>query len=559
MGGIGKTTLARAVFNDKAAVKDFNPRVRVCFSNHSDVLRILNAILVSVILSPCDLNDLNIVVNKLREAITGKKFLLVLDDVWIENCSFWETLKSLFMVGAHGSRIMVTTRLEEVASKINPSSCYKLKLLSNDDCWSLFERHAFEFRDIVVDRNIELLCQKVVQKCEGSPLTAKTLGGILRYKPRNRWLDILNSKIWDLPDKNEIHAVLKLSYYHLPSHLKRCFAYCAIFPKDYVFGEEELIFLWIAEGLIQQSQENIQLEDIGSEYFLGLLSRSIFQQSSSNGSKYVMHDLIHDMAEWIFGDMNFRLEDGLWDHTQSRSLKKVLHISYTSASYATKNKFQVLQEVERVKHLRTFLPLSTTHPGFDFHYVTGTVFSDLLPKFKKLRVLSLQGYYVTELLDSIGHLKHLRNLNLSGTNIRSLPESISFLFNLQILNLRYCSHLIKLPSKMGSLINLRYLDITGVKLNEMPSGIKELTYLRKLSNFIVGKGIGLDVQELKYLKFLRGELCISTLDNVRDCSPKDTILIDKESLKELLLEWKSKFEDSRKKAVKKEEKILDML
>lgn len=76
-----------------------------------------------------------------------------------------------------------------------------------------------------------------------------TLGGLLRCKQRDgEWQDILNSSIWELSDDCEIPAVLKLSYHHLPSHVKRCFVYCAIFPKDYEFEEKEVVLLWIAEG-----------------------------------------------------------------------------------------------------------------------------------------------------------------------------------------------------------------------------------------------------------------------------------------------------------------------
>ncbi|XP_031257647.1 putative disease resistance RPP13-like protein 1 [Pistacia vera] len=296
MGGIGKTTLAREVYNDDKLIEVFNPRAWTCVSDDFDVLRISKAILESMTSSSCSLQNLNEVQVQLKNKVTGKKFFLVLDDVWSRDYGLWETLKSPFMAGEPGSRIIVTTRSVDVALTMGQSEYYKLKLLSNDDCWGIFEKHVSGSAVVVSGQNLNSIRDKVVEKCRGLPLVARTLGGLLRSKQRyDEWEDILTSKLWDLPEENDILSVLRLSYHHLPSHLKRCFAYCAIFPKDYEFIDEELILLWMAEGLIQQSK-NKHLEDLGREYFRDLLSRSIFQRSSINGSKYIMHDLVNDLA-----------------------------------------------------------------------------------------------------------------------------------------------------------------------------------------------------------------------------------------------------------------------
>lgn len=219
--------------------------------------------------------------------------------------------------------------------------------------------------------------------------SAEALGGFLRCKQRDdEWEEIFNSKIWYLSEDIDILPVLRLSYHHLPSHLKRCFAYCAIFPKDYEFEEKELIFLWIAEGLIQQSNGHKQMEDLGAEYFRNLLSRSIFQPSSNYSSKFVMHDLVNDLAQLISGEMSFRLEDEKVTNEKSRRFGRARHSSYICGHYDGQNKFEVFHKVE---HLRTFLPVFLYDtPRLPKHYITDTVLSNLLPKFKKLRVLSLK-------------------------------------------------------------------------------------------------------------------------------------------------------------------------
>lgn len=220
-------------------------------------MRITKSILESITFSPNSLKDLNQIQVQLREAVAGKRFLIVLDDVWSKNYSLWNTLKSPFRAGASGSKILVTTRSTNVALTVGTTEYYNLKLLSDDDCWSVFVKHAFEKRDVGLHRHMGSIRKKVVQKCRGLPLAAETLGGLLRCKQSDdEWDEILNSKIWYLSEESNILPVLRLSYHHLPSHLKRCFAYCAIFPKDYEFEEMELVYLWIAEGLIQQSNSS---------------------------------------------------------------------------------------------------------------------------------------------------------------------------------------------------------------------------------------------------------------------------------------------------------------
>ncbi|KAL5736080.1 hypothetical protein ACOSQ2_030868 [Xanthoceras sorbifolium] len=557
MEGIGKTTLARKVYNDEA-VKNFNIKAWVCVSDDFDVLRISKAILESITGRPCDLKDLNAVQVQLKHRVAGKKFLLVLDDVWSDNYSYWEILRSPFMAGARGSSIIVTTRLTKVALTINPSAFYALQLLSHDDCWSLFVSHAFGCKDIATYSNVDLIRHKVVEKCKGLPLAAKTLGGLLRSKQReDEWLDMLNSRLWELSDESEIPAALKLSYHHLPSHLKRCFAYCAVFSKNYEFKEEEVVLLWMAEGLIQQSTKNKQPEKLGSNYFHDLLSRSIFQQSSNNVTKYIMHDLVHELAQWVYGEIVLSLDYASGGHKQPRELGKVRHFSYTADHFDGKNKFEVLREATG---LRTFLAIVQ-----DENYtrcLSNIVLSDLLPKLKRLRALSLETYYITELPNSIEGGRHMQYLNLSCTMIKSLPESVSSLYNLQVLMLRKCFCLVKLPSDFGNLINLRHLDIRGANLvKEMPLRMKELKFLQKLFNFIVGKGIGSELKDLKSLKFLRGKLYISRLNNMIDFGgPRDLLLRDNRDLKELLLEWESQFDDYwSEEGAEKEKNVLDML
>ncbi|KAL7233912.1 hypothetical protein ACSBR1_017505 [Camellia fascicularis] len=552
MGGIGKTTLAQLVYNDETVQKHFHLKAWVCVSDEFDIMRITKAILESVTSRTFSFNNLDQVQVELKQALAGKKFLIVLDDVWNKKYSDWNVLKKPFNEGAQGSKVVVTTRDREVAGMMTTVELHDVKILSKEDCWSLFAQHAFANTSIDANPKLVSISKEIVEKCKGLPLAARTLGGLLRSKVRDEeWEDVLHSKIWDLPQESDILPALRLSYHHLPSHLKQCFAYCSIIPNDYEFEEEELVLLWMAEGFIQKQRKK-QMEDVGGEYFRELLSRSFFQPSST--SKFVMHDLINDLAQVVARDTCLRLDDKFKDQEQYRNLKKVRHSSHMQNYYEGMKKFDIF---EKAMHLRTFLPYNTRN--YVNCYLASNVPLNLLPKLRRLRVLNMSRYDITEVPNSVGDLKHLRYLNLSHTSIEELPESLSSLYNLQTLMLRECTKLKKLPTDLGSLIDLHHLDTTNAhSLKEMPLGIGKLASLQTLSNFIVTKNNGHQLRELGNLIYLRGKLFLSGLQNVVvPLDAREANLNDKKGLDVLSMEWSVNLDNSQDGRVETE--VLDML
>jgi hypothetical protein len=412
MGGIGKTTLAQLLFNDKEVQGLFDLKSWACVSEDFDAERVTKTILQSLSSENCDGKDQNWLQVKLKEKLEGKKFLVVLDDLWNEKYHDWTILRAPFLTGALGSTIIITTRNEGVSSTTGTVPAYPLHVLSNDACLSLFTQHALGASDFSAHPNLQDIGEEIVKRCKGLPLAAKTLGGLLRTKrDRDGWKGVLESKIWNIQEeKNEIVPALMLSYHHLPSHLKRCFAYCSILPKDYEFQEQQLVLLWMAEGLIQQQEGDEQVEDLGSQYFCDLLSRSFFQQSSTKKSRFVMHDLINDLAQWVAKDICFRMEDRIKGINKEKFSKKVRHVSYLGDYFDGPKKFEVFSELTC---LRTFMPLML--PQLGSCYLTHNVPLPIVAKIKCLRVLSFNGYCIYELPDSIGDLKHLRYLDLSYT------------------------------------------------------------------------------------------------------------------------------------------------
>ncbi|XP_044473194.1 putative disease resistance RPP13-like protein 1 [Mangifera indica] len=312
MGGIGKTRLVQEVYNDKA-LEGFNIRAWVDVSYGPDIQHICKQLLQQIILSSDGFHELEEILIALGNAVMGKKFLFVLDDVRIKGHSDWELLRTTFEAGAAGSKIIVTTCIVDVLGTILPSKCYNLNLLTKDACWAIFEEHAFEIGGINPQRTSPLIREKVVEKIQGLPLAASTLGSMLRSKHQNEWESILNDKTFDFLFESEIIRVLETTYFDLHSDLKACFAYCAILPKDYEFEEKELVLLWAADGLILlPSTRQITLKNWGAEFFSALLQRSIFQPSSSNASKFRMHGFFNSLARRILGKRSFKLgEDSI--------------------------------------------------------------------------------------------------------------------------------------------------------------------------------------------------------------------------------------------------------
>ncbi|KAL5540480.1 hypothetical protein UlMin_043074 [Ulmus minor] len=424
-------------------------------------------------------------------------------------------------------------------------STYSLKILFDEDCLRLFARHALGREDFASHSDLAKIGGEIVKKCKGLPLVAKALGGVLRStREVLQWERIVKSEIWDLTDEeSNILPALRLSYHYLPSHLKRCFAYCSIFPKDFMFDKEELILLWMAENLLGHPQKNKRIEDVGDEYFKDLLSRSFFQKSDE--SSFVMHDLMVDLATFVSGKFCVQLER----ENPNEFVTMARHLGYSREFHDSYEKFNCVFEAS---HLRTFYGVGSNK----YYYVSKEVVPSLFFKMKCLRVLSLQGYRnISQLPDSMGKLKHLRYLDLSFTPIRRLPESICLLFNLQTLKLWDCHDLVRLPKDMRRLINLRYLCFSGRSLVEMPIQISKLKNLQKLDTFVVGKDDGTNIAELKELPNLRGALGVKNLQNVKKAEDAlQAKLMDKKNLEELELAWGAKTDDS-----KHERNILDKL
>jgi hypothetical protein len=302
IGGLGKTTLAQLVFKDEEINKHFEQKLWVCVSDNYDEKIIVEKILeCATKKKPAENLQMNTLANDLHKEVNGKKYLLVLDDVWNEDLEKWRKLKDLLMGGARGSRILVTTRSIKVAQITQTVQPHLLKGLDEQQAWSLFQKMAFvEGEEPKNIASFVEIGKEILKKCAGIPLAIRTLGNLLYFEKFGRdWLSFKDDELSKIPqNEGDILPTLKLSYDHLPSHLKQCFAYCSLFPKDYEIDKSSLIQMWMAQGFITSCDKNPA--DVGHEYFMDLLWRSFFQEVKEDDfgsiSQFKIHDLMHDIA-----------------------------------------------------------------------------------------------------------------------------------------------------------------------------------------------------------------------------------------------------------------------
>ncbi|TYH81791.1 hypothetical protein ES332_D02G010000v1 [Gossypium tomentosum] len=335
-----------------------------------------------------------------------------------------------------GNKVIVTTRIEDVALKVEtlPNQRHQPGKLKDEECWSIIKEKACG--DSPISPSLVLIGEEIAKQCHGMPLAAKVIGGTMRKIERSRgaWLKIQKSDVWD-----SVYSVLRLSFDHLSSPcLKKCFAYCAMFPKDFCFRKEQLIQLWMAEGFLGASKE---MMDTGNRYFHELLSNSLFQDVGKDRCGNIltckMHDLVHDLALSVS-----KFETLIFQENSSSSIDEVSHIRHLSIGYDGES-----------------LPIILTAVAPKLHSLFSEidVFKKLSRTFTSLRVLKFSGAdYILELPASLSELKHLRYMDISKTSIKVLPQSITKLYMLQTLRFMGCRE-IAFPDGLRNLISVKHI------------------------------------------------------------------------------------------------------
>ncbi|KAF8019755.1 hypothetical protein BT93_G0444 [Corymbia citriodora subsp. variegata] len=454
MGGSGKTTLIKQVFDDPAVKKHFTICAWVTLSPSSrteEVLRdmlqqIASSIMESVPSGTDALSSdlLKLMVKSLLQR-RRSRYLIILDDVW--RVDDWDAVKYAFPNNKNGSRIMMTTRDAKIAS----SSCkefagevYYMKPLCAEQSWKLFCMKTFKGDSC--PSNLKEICECILQKCEGLPLAIVAISGILATKDNDKideW-HLVHQSIRSEIDGNDrlknLKKVLSLSFNVLPYHLKPCFLHLSVFPRDQQIEHMRLIRLWVAEGLVE-TKEGKTLEEVAEEYLKDLLSRSLIQAAelTSDGrfKMYRVHDLLWEISSTKSEDRNFASvvdeQHTVWtDRVRRLSVHKIL---------------QSVHQNEPLQQLRSLFMFGVSKSSLNRVLSSGL---------KLLRILDLQGAPLKRFPTQVIDLHLLRYLNLRCTKLQTLPSSIGMLQNLETLDLKH-TFITVLPVEITKLHRLRHL------------------------------------------------------------------------------------------------------
>ncbi|KAJ4818389.1 Disease resistance protein RGA2 [Rhynchospora pubera] len=524
MGGLGKTTLARMVYNDARVKEHFQLKIWICVSDQFDVNYLTKEIVKCATgMQENSFPNLDSVYNALKEEVLSMKFLLVLDDVWNEAPLEWDKFYLPMCHGVEGSMILLTTRSTEVAKISGTLDPVFIEGLPEEPYRNLFNKCAFGLEDPKDYPELGAIAEKIRSKLKGSPLAAKTLGGLLRTNlDVQHWRNIMTSELWQMKQREgEILPALQLSYWYLPSEIKRCFSFCCMFPKGFWFRKEHLVSMWVAHGFVM-SQGDELLEQRGALYFEDLLSRSLFHLQGPGIETYLIHDLMHDLAQLTSKDECFYIQTS---GREQGAPKSVRHLSVAKD----------LVELIRPSKYNKLRSLSSLRAYQPFHGLNSSCHF-LFSEFPYLRIFDMNNCGIKELPESIGNLKHLRYLNLSDNKIEELPESIGQLYNLQVFDL-FANPLKKFPKGFTKLIGLRKLRINPRAI-PMISGIGKLISLQDLSEYQVQRQHGHRIGELKDMTQLLRKLYLSGLENIDEKEEAaQAMLSNKRYLDILILGW----------------------
>ncbi|KAH0683901.1 hypothetical protein KY289_021653 [Solanum tuberosum] len=353
MGGLGKTTLTRNLYNSPSLITTFHTRAWICVSQQYSTPDLLRSIIKSIegcseemlkMLKEMTERDLE---THLRNLLKERKYLVVVDDVWHREA--WESLKRALPDNKNGSRVILTTRKEDVAERVDDKGfSHKLRFLNNEESWDLLCKKLRPENKMVgaylFSPSMERLAMEMVDKCRGLPLAIVVLGGLLSYrKGVDEWQKV-KTHLWQhmKNDSVEITHILSLSYSDLSFELKQCFLYIGIFQEDRMIDTEKLMYLWLAEGFIPRIREE-HMEDIAENFLHELISRSLIQVAETFFDKILtcrIHDLLRDLANiYIVGN---KLPDAIGN---------LVHLKFLGLSNT--NLFKLPSSIGKLKNLQT--------------------------------------------------------------------------------------------------------------------------------------------------------------------------------------------------------------
>lgn len=534
MGGIGKSTLVNNVFRKESSNFECHAWVSVSQSYKlDDIWRSMLQEIYSKDKKEFDAEKMSTaeLQVELKEILETKRYLIILDDVWTAADLF--KIKEVLADKGKGSRVIITTRIEEVASVADDGCKIRVEPLEEGDAWHLFCMKAFARNEnYICPKQLQECGKSIAEKCGGLPLALVSIGSILCLKEENvtEWRLFHDQLIWELHNNenlNRVEKILNLSYKYLPNYLKSCFLYCALFPEDYMIHRKRLIRLWVSEGFIEQSGACC-LEDVAEGYLTELVRRSmlhVVKRNSFNRIKCLqMHDLVRELA--IFQS---RRESFSTTYDDNHGVTQVESNCRRMSVLQCTNENEIQSSIGQSR-VRTVIVFSTSMASFSFSPSES----------KYLAVLELSGLPIKTIPNSIGELFNLRYLGLDDTSVEVLPKSVVNLHNLETLSLRgtYCLNFPRGSEKLKRLRHIliyKWLDKTFLSFERYESvkpfeglwSLKDLQTLDSVraSKVFVAKLGNLSQLRTLYITGVRSIHCAQLCDSLSKMHQLSTLHI----------------------------------
>ncbi|KAF8667226.1 hypothetical protein HU200_052888 [Digitaria exilis] len=495
IGGIGKTTFVKLIYNDISF--KYYSHIWVYVSPRFDLDKIGKSIVSQLSGKENQANEIQLM---------SKKTLIVLDDLWEDNTFHLEDLKKKLNLGDRMVKtiVLVTTRSAHIARKICSNiEPYNIDSLADETCWDIIkQKSGFEARH---DKEKMVgIGKEIAQKCKGVALAAQTLGSMLKSLKYDQWIVVKDSEIWnetismDTSLPNHVLASLKLSYVSLDDRLKSCFTYCAIYPKGHKIVKYDLIHQWMSLGFIKPTKLFSTLQ-LCEKYIVQLLGLAFLQHSVSPmthgaygeyGTVFTMHDLVHDLAISILGE-------------------KILDPSKQDKTGGSTCCYALLTDCSKSLQSCMSSPASLCALRFlDCRAIA--LHGAAVEPAESLQVLDLSECSINKLPDCIGALKQLKYLNAPRIRDRMVPECIVQLSKLRYLSLHGSCTIRRLPESIGDMEDLVHLDLSGcLGIEKLPESFGNLKCLEHLdfANCKKISGISKFLARLTKLQYLNLSNC----------------------------------------------------
>ncbi|KAL3360190.1 hypothetical protein AABB24_016605 [Solanum stoloniferum] len=484
MGGQGKTTIARKVYNSDNIVSHFDVRAWCIISQTYNRRTLLQEIFSQVSGSKDKGDKDDILADELRKILMGKRYLIVLDDMW--DCTAWDDLRFCFPDVGNRSRIVVTTRLEKVGEQVKyHTDPYSLPFLTTEESCQLLQRKVFQQEGCPPE--LQYVSLEIAKKCKGLPLVVVLVAGVIKKrKSEESWWNEVKDALFDsLDSESEEYtcATMQLSFDNLADCLKPCLLYMGMFQEDAIIPVSKLISLWVAEGFVQNSES--------AEYYLmDLINSNVVMVSKSSYNGKVKHCQVHDVVH------HFCLEE-------SRKEKFMLAVKGNVVQFqpldwnGSRVSFSFSEKLSKSTSLR-----SKTQKPFHQHlrsliireYYDGFPFRSRIHTLRLLKILDLSSnkvsYLSTATLKPLNHLKYLAVL----ANVFYFdPESCLPHLETLMVNSDNLDYIVLLPASFWEMEKLRHVDIFSAEFDleedkqGLSSKLENLRILKKILRFPIDR------------------------------------------------------------------------